>query len=66
VEQIPDEIGNAERDHERVHLVTGTRLAATIAGSLAALAAAASLLGVDAFRDACGMVQARVRKALGK
>ncbi len=42
------------------------RLGATIAGSLAALAAAANILGVEAFHDASEMVLSRVRKALGK
>ena len=42
------------------------RLAATIGGSLATLAIAAKLLGVDAFDDAVEMVQLRVRKLLGK
>jgi putative peptidoglycan lipid II flippase len=40
------------------------RLAATIGGSLAALAAMAKILGVDAFGDALAMIQVRVRKLL--
>jgi putative peptidoglycan lipid II flippase len=42
------------------------RLATTIAGSLAALAVAATALRVEAFHDAVEMAQARVRKLLGK
>jgi putative peptidoglycan lipid II flippase len=42
------------------------RLGATIAGSLAALAVMAKILGVEAFHDTVEMVQARVRKLLSK
>jgi putative peptidoglycan lipid II flippase len=42
------------------------RLGATIAGSLAALAVMATILGVEAFHDTVEMVQARVRKLLSK
>jgi hypothetical protein len=42
------------------------RLGATIAGSMGALAMMAKILGVEAFHDAAGMVQSRVRKWLGK
>jgi putative peptidoglycan lipid II flippase len=42
------------------------RLGATIAGSLAALAVMATILGVEAFHDTVEMVQARVRKVLSK
>jgi putative peptidoglycan lipid II flippase len=42
------------------------RLGATIAGSLAALAVMATILGVEAFHDKVEMVQARVRKLLSK
>lgn len=43
-----------------------TRLGATIAGSLATLAVMAKILGVEGFHNAVEMVQARVRKLLGK
>ena len=42
------------------------RLGATIGASLVALAAMATLLGVEAFGDAVEMVRARVRKLLSK
>ena len=42
------------------------RLGATIGGSVAALAVMANIPGVEAFHDAAEMVQARVRKWLGK
>ena len=59
--------------HAMDRVVPGTRLTprairlgATIAGSLAALAVMAKILGVEAFHGAVEMVQARVRKLLGK
>jgi putative peptidoglycan lipid II flippase len=42
------------------------RLSATIGGSVAALAVMARILGVEAYYDAVEMVQARVRKVVGK
>ena len=42
------------------------RLGVTIGGSLAALALMANVLGVEAFGDAVGMAESRVRKWLGK
>ena len=42
------------------------RLGVTIGGSLAALALMANILGVEAFGDAVGMAESRVRKWLGK
>jgi putative peptidoglycan lipid II flippase len=58
--------------HTMDRVVTGTdtltqalRLAATIGGALAALAATARLLRVEEFDDAMSMVQGRVRKLLG-
>ena len=46
--------------------VQAIRLGATIGGSLAALAVMANILGIETFQETVTMVQARVRKSLGK